>query len=251
MCGGRKFPIVPDCIDQRVKMPILKPEPCIWPENLLDIANPEEQSVSEPSSPSVDLAVPFIPPHDSTLANSVSPPGPETILSPMESHGDESASKWFAIYTKPRFEKKFMRQMYESQVPFYGPMISRRFRSPNGRLRLSIEPLFPNYVFIHGTEMQRYTAICTGCVSRWMPVLNPSELVTDLKQIHNLILTDAPLAPELRLHPGQRVRVRSGVFKGFEGVILRRENQVRLLIAVRYMGRGASVALDDCQLEPI
>jgi transcription antitermination factor NusG len=144
-----------------------------------------------------------------------------------------------------------MRQLFESQVPFYGPMIARRFRSPNGKLRLSIEPLFPNYVFIHGTEMQRYTAVCTGSVSRWMPVINPNELVTDLRQIHNLILTEAPLAPELRLQPGQRVRVRSGVFKGFEGVILRRENQVRLLIAVRYMGRGASVALDDCQLEPI
>jgi transcription antitermination factor NusG len=170
---------------------------------------------------------------------------------PVTNEQDENARKWWAVYTKPRFEKKLMRQLFESQVPFYGPMISRRFRSPNGKLRLSIEPLFPNYVFIHGTEMQRYTAICTGSVSRWMPVANPYELVTDLRQIHNLILTDAPLAPELRLQPGQKVRVRSGVFKGFEGVILRRENQVRLLIAVRYMGRGASVALDDCQLEPI
>jgi transcriptional antiterminator RfaH len=255
--GGCKFPIVPDCIDQRIKMPILKPEPCIWPENLLDIAIPEETaipeepSVSGPSSHSVDSTTTLIPPYDSALANSVSLPGSEPVLPPMENQGDDSASKWFAIYTKPRFEKKFMRQLYESQVPFYGPMISRRFRSPNGKLRLSIEPLFPNYVFVHGTEMQRYTAVCTGCVSRWMPVLNPGELVTDLRQIHKLILTDAPLAPELRLHPGQRVRVRSGVFKGFEGVILRRENQVRLLIAVRYMGRGASVALDDCQLEPI
>jgi transcriptional antiterminator RfaH len=232
-------------------MPILKPEPCIWPENLLDLAIPEEHSLSGPDTPSPDLNSSFVPPHDSALANSVSLPGPEPILSQLENQEDEYASKWWAIYTKPRFEKKFMRQLYESQVPFYGPMISRRFRSPNGKLRLSVEPLFPNYVFIHGTEMQRYTAVCTGSVSRWMPVLNPGELVTDLRQIHNLILTDAPLAPELRLHPGQRVRVRSGVFKGFEGVILRRENQVRLLIAVRYMGRGASVALDDCQLEPI
>jgi transcriptional antiterminator RfaH len=238
-------------------MPILKPEPCIWPENLLDLAIPEDQSLSRPDNPSPDLNSSFVPPHDSALANSISLPGPEPVLAQLENQGqlgnqgDEYASKWWAIYTKPRFEKKFMRQLYESQVPFYGPMISRRFRSPNGKLRLSVEPLFPNYVFIHGTEMQRYTAVCTGSVSRWMPVLNPGELVTDLRQIHNLILTDAPLAPELRLHPGQHVRVRSGVFKGFEGVILRRENQVRLLIAVRYMGRGASVALDDCQLEPI
>ena len=84
-----------------------------------------------------------------------------------------------------------------------------------------------------------------------MEVSNPNELVEDLRQIRNLILTDAPLAPEVRLQPGQKVRVKSGVFKGFEGTILRRENEVRLLIGVRYMGRGASVALDDCQLEPL
>ena len=99
--------------------------------------------------------------------------------------------------------------------------------------------------------MARYKAVSTGSVSRCMPVANPAELVIDLRQIRSLILTDSPLAPELRLLPGQRVRVKTGVFKGFEGTIIRRENEVRLLISVRYMGRGASVALDDCQLEAI
>jgi transcription antitermination factor NusG len=155
------------------------------------------------------------------------------------------------MYTMPRFEKKLMRQLTELQIPYYGPTISRRFRSPAGRIRTSYEPLFPNYVFVCGDEMARYNAVSTGSVSRWLPVARPEELITDLRQIHDLILTDAPLAPELRLEPGQKVRVRSGVFKGFEGTVLRRENEIRLLIAVRYMGRGASVALDDCQLEPI
>jgi transcription antitermination factor NusG len=84
-----------------------------------------------------------------------------------------------------------------------------------------------------------------------MPVADPAQLVEDLRQIRNLILTNAPLSPETRLEPGQKVRVKTGIFKGFEGTILRRENEIRLLISVRYMGRGASVALDDCQLEQI
>jgi transcription antitermination factor NusG len=84
-----------------------------------------------------------------------------------------------------------------------------------------------------------------------MPVADPTQLVGDLRQIRNLILTEAPLSPEKRLEPGQNVRVKTGIFKGFEGTILRRENEIRLLISVRYMGRGASVALDDCQLEQI
>jgi transcription antitermination factor NusG len=158
---------------------------------------------------------------------------------------------WWALYTMARFEKKLMRQLLEIQVPFFGPTIPRRYRSPQGRIRTSIEPLFSNYVFIKGDEVARYNAVCTGSVSRWMPVPDPAQLVEDLRQIRNLILTDEPMSPELRLEPGQKVRVKTGVFKGFEGTILRRENEIRLLISVRYMGRGASVALDDCQLEAI
>jgi transcription antitermination factor NusG len=158
---------------------------------------------------------------------------------------------WWALYTMARFEKKLMRQLLEIQVPFFGPTIPRRYRSPQGRIRTSVEPLFSNYVFIKGDEIARYNAVCTGSVSRWMAVPDPTQLVEDLRQIRNLILTDAPMSPELRLEPGQKIRVKTGVFKGFEGTIIRRENEIRLLISVRYMGRGASVALDDCQLEAI
>jgi transcriptional antiterminator RfaH len=158
---------------------------------------------------------------------------------------------WWAMYTLPRFEKKLMRQLVELEIPYYGPTIGRRYRSAQGRIRTSFEPLFPNYVFVCGDEMARYRAVSTGSVSRWLAVPRPAELITDLRQIFDLIQTKAPLAPETKLEPGQRVRVRTGVFKGFEGTVLRRENEIRLLISVRYMGRGASVALDDCQLDAI
>ncbi len=158
---------------------------------------------------------------------------------------------WWCMYTLARQEKKLMRELCDLQTPFYGPTIPRRYRAPNGRLRTSVEPLFPNYVFVCGDENERYKAICTGTISRCEKVPDPANLVHDLLQIKNLVATGEPLSPERRLVAGQRVRVRSGVFKGFEGTILRRENQIRLLIAVKYMGRGASVAVDDCQLDPI
>lgn len=177
---------------------------------------------------------------------------PLNLLDFLENdHPEVDPEQWWALYTLARFEKKLMRQLLKIEVPFFGPTIARRYRSPQGRIRTSVEPLFPNYVFIKGDEIARYNAVCTGSVSRWMPVADPAQLVEDLRQIRNLILTDAPLSPETRLEPGQKVRVKTGIFKGFEGTILRRENEIRLVISVRYMGRGASVALDDCQLEQI
>jgi len=234
-------------------MPLLKPEQDIWPLNLLD--EPESENTESEDGVSDTVTVGGTKPDESKGASDEEGDAPSPLLTNESSllamNSQVETGTWWALYTLARFEKKLMRQLIEIEIPFYGPTISRRYRSPQGRMRTSVEPLFPNYVFIMGDEMARFKAVSTGSVSRWMPVADSLELVTDLRQIRRLILTDSPLAPELRLQAGQKVRVKSGVFKGFEGTIIRRENEVRLLISVRYMGRGASVALDDCQLEPI
>lgn len=178
---------------------------------------------------------------------------PELDIHPCHLLDDDASIKklWWAMYTLPRHEKKLMRGLVDNEVPFYAPVIKRRYRSPGGRLRTSYQPLFSSYVFVCGDEMQRYSAISTGCVSRWLPVTNVEELVKDLRQIRGLIAQDAPLSPESRLQPGQRVRIKNGAFAGYEGVIVRREKEVRLQVFVRFMEQGVSVLLDDCQADLI
>lgn len=161
------------------------------------------------------------------------------------------STPWWAMYTMARQEKKLMRELVDNGIAFYAPIIARRFRSPNGRKRVTYQPLFANYVFVCGDELQRYQAVCTGCVSRCIAVDQVEELVTDLRQIKNLVVSDAPLSPESRLQPGQRVRIRNGSFAGYEGVIVRREQEVRLQVVVRFMNQGVSVLLDDCQMDAI
>lgn len=158
-------------------------------------------------------------------------------------------SPWWAIYTRSRQEKQLMRRLREAGVGFYAPMISRRVRSPAGRVRVSHLPLFPNYVFLRGDNDARYQAVCTGNVSRCIEVDDSLQLVTDLRQIRDLIATGQPLAPESRLDAGDRVRVKTGQFAGFEGRIVRRQQETRLVVDVRFMNQGASVLLEDCQLE--
>ncbi|MCC6510767.1 MAG: antitermination protein NusG, partial [Pirellulaceae bacterium] len=151
---------------------------------------------------------------------------------------------WWAMYTLARQEKKLMRSLATIDVAFYAPVIPRRYRSPAGRIRTTYEPLFANYVFVCGDEVARHSAVCTGCISRWMPVGQPLELVEDLRQLHSLIQLDAPLSPERRLEPGTKVRIRSGPFAGYEGVIFRRERETRLQVSVRFMDQVVSVAVE-------
>jgi transcription antitermination factor NusG len=165
--------------------------------------------------------------------------------------GELEGHQWWALYTLSRQEKELMRRLRAMDIAFYSPIIAQRHRSPAGRIRVSHVPLFANYVFLCGTDFHRYEALTTNCISRVIPVPDGQQLAADLRQIQRLIELGHPLTPETRLAEGTRVRVRSGAFMGFEGTVLRRENVTRLLVAVNFMQQGASVLLEDCELEPL
>ncbi len=159
--------------------------------------------------------------------------------------------RWWAMYTRSRREKELMRKLLTWRIAFYAPLISKRSRSPNGRMRTSYIPLFPNYVFVLGDTSDRFQVMTTNCVSKCTPVEWPDQFVAELRQIQRAIRDKAPLTPESRLEPGQEVRVRSGPFKGYEGTILRREGKTRLLMAVRFIAQGISMEVDEGLLEPL
>jgi transcription antitermination factor NusG len=163
--------------------------------------------------------------------------------------GDLAGHQWWALYTRSRREKELMRRLRAMDLAFYGPVIKRCHRSPAGRVRTSYVPLFVNYVFLCGNDFHRYEAMTTNCISRDIAVSDGVQLAEDLRQIRRLIELGHPLAAEARLPEGTRVRVRSGPFMGFEGTVIRRENVARLLVGVKFMQQGASVVLEDCELE--
>jgi transcriptional antiterminator RfaH len=174
---------------------------------------------------------------------------PEHLLDePTLAGGPES---WWALYTLPRREKDLMRRLKSMGLAFYAPTIEARKRSPQGRVRKSYLPLFSGYVFMRGGEESRVHALTTNCVSRCLIVPDAGQLVADLRQIRRLILCGAPLSPESRIQPGTPVRVRGGPLMGVEGVVTRRQNKERLLVSVRFLQQGASLLLEDFQVEPI
>lgn len=176
---------------------------------------------------------------------------PETDVFPADllERAGGADGQWWALYTISRQEKRLMRQLHAQGIPFYCPMVLKRNRSPAGRIRCSQLPLFTNYVFLFGDPTQREAALTTNVVSRWLAVPDRAEFTRDLRQIRRLIASGAPLTPEQRIEPGMRVRVKSGAFRDYEGMVIRRERETRLLVYVNFLQQGASVLLEDCQLE--
>jgi transcriptional antiterminator RfaH len=106
-------------------------------------------------------------------------------------------------------------------------------------------------LFLFGSEEERVQGLTTNRISRILDVHDGERMSHDLSQLQRLIASGAPLTLESRLAPGRRVRIRDGSLAGLEGTILKRQGAVRLLVAVNFLQQGASVAVEDCRVEPI
>jgi transcriptional antiterminator RfaH len=173
---------------------------------------------------------------------------PDTLLEgPVEQN---AGCVWWVLHTKPRAEKMLARQLLRRSVGFYLPLYPRTGRHKNRPL-VSHLPLFPGYLFVHGTEDDRRIALETNCVVRTITVADQAQLQAELARVHLLTESGLPLVPEDRLLPGAWVEIISGPLKGLEGKIIRRDNQQRFVVEVDFLRRGASAEVDGWALRPL
>ncbi|HEV3007394.1 MAG TPA: transcription termination/antitermination NusG family protein [Pirellulales bacterium] len=158
--------------------------------------------------------------------------------------------RWWVLHTKARQEKSVARDLLAQQVPYFLPQVEKTLLV-RGRKQRSYIPLFTSYVFLYGSELERYRTLTTNRIGQVIDVKDQSQFHGDLAQVWKLIEAGAPLTVESRLTPGDRVRVRSGSLAGVEGTVTVRRSRCRLLVAVRLLQQGVSIEIEDFLLEPI
>jgi transcriptional antiterminator RfaH len=173
---------------------------------------------------------------------------PDDLLDGFTSLASEQ--HWWAIYTRSRMEKSLARELSDLDIPFYLPLIPKISRIA-GRPKKSLLPLFTGYLFAFCSDSQRVDTLKTKRVAHMFPAPRVDEMTDDLRNVRALIESGVPLTTEGRLQPGQRVRVKSGLLTGLEGVVVSRRGEDRLLIAVNFLQQGVSIQIGDYQVEPI
>jgi transcriptional antiterminator RfaH len=161
-----------------------------------------------------------------------------------------NARQWSVLHVKPRQEKSLARDLFQREIPYYLPLVSRHTVA-RGRALRSHLPLFPGYVFLFGTPQEWLTALNTGRVVRPLNVPNQCELWNDLRQVSRLIASRGSINPEHQFLPGTPVEIQSGPLAGLRGVVQQTATGRRLWIQVRFIQSGASVLLDDCLVAPL
>lgn len=157
---------------------------------------------------------------------------------------------WWLLHTKPRQEKALLRDLKRREVEAYLPLVKQR-RSYGSRSVIVEIPLFPGYMFLCGTEEDRYIALTTNRVVRVIDVADQRRLVAELHQIDQLVERGESVDMYPGLKEGRRCSVTGGALRGLCGVVLRRRGVSRMYIGVEILGQSAVVEIDCALLEPI
>ncbi|WP_145279967.1 transcription termination/antitermination protein NusG [Tautonia plasticadhaerens] len=177
-------------------------------------------------------------------------PAPDPVPEPDAAPGDEDeAARWWCLHTKPRQEKAAARFLRERRLAHYLPQVFKESRTPGGRKTRSVIPLFPGYLFLLSDSRQRIESFQGGQLVAVLAVDDQGRIQVELAQIHRMLSSGLPVAPEPTYPVGSRVRILSGPLEGLVGIVTQRGNRDHFVVAVHFLGRGAAVELEGWRIE--
>ncbi|HEU4632858.1 MAG TPA: UpxY family transcription antiterminator [Flavisolibacter sp.] len=132
-----------------------------------------------------------------------------------------TTKKWYAVYTKPRWEKKVHRLLEEKQFESYCPL-NKVHRKWSDRVKVVHEPLFKSYVFVRIREADKTAVRMLSGVVNFVYWLGKPAIVKDKEiEIIRKFLNEyenVEVVP-LELSPGMKIRVNRGVLMDREGTV--------------------------------
>ncbi len=142
---------------------------------------------------------------------------------------NKSEKKWFAIYTKPRWEKKVNSKLQQRGIESWCP-VQKKQSQWSDRKKIIEDPLFKSYVFVHINENERVKVLSTDGVLQFVHYLKKPAVIRDeeIELIKAYLLEkDVNITVENLRHfnDNNKVVITKGVFMDAEGTVIKGGNK--------------------------
>lgn len=151
----------------------------------------------------------------------------------------EDTRYWYAVYTKPRWEKKVVSLLEEKGIEHYCPL-NKVVKQWSDRKKTVLEPLFKSYVFIQVPEKKKWELMKIDGILNYVyyggkPArIRNSEIDTIKKFLSEFVSVNVV---EDALRVNARVKVRQGLMMDYHGIL------------VEVKGRHASVRIESMGIQ--
>jgi transcription antitermination factor NusG len=162
----------------------------------------------------------------------------------------ENKKNWYAVYTKPRWEKKVYSLFEERGMEAYSPL-NRVRKKWSDRVKWVEEPLFKSYVFVRVGEKELAKVRTVNGVVNFVYWLGKPAMVKDKEiEIIRKFLNDYNdvRAEVMELHTEAKVKIQRGVLMGKDATVIKVINN-KVQVIIESLGYSLVATIDKSNLE--
>ena len=165
----------------------------------------------------------------------------------------ENNLHWFAVYTKPRWEKKVAGILDEMGIENYCPL-NKVVKQWSDRKKIVLEPIFKSYVFVRVPESEKWELKSINGIINFVYWLGKPARIKDedIQTIRKFLheFSDITVKEASQLRVNSKVRIRQGVLMNYHGILVEIAGN-RAKVRIESMGLQLSAQFDKKNLEPI
>jgi transcription antitermination factor NusG len=158
--------------------------------------------------------------------------------------------RWYAVFTLPQNEKSAVKQLALREVESFLPTYET-VRVWKNRLRVrTVLPLFPSYLFVHIDCRQRSRVLQSPGVINIVGNAREQVPVPDAEiELLRSGVRGRNMEPYRELVVGKKVRIKSGAMQGLQGILVRKGNGLRFVLALEMINQFAAIEVGAEDLE--
>lgn len=161
-------------------------------------------------------------------------------------------SRWYAAYTTPRHEKRLAEHFDARRIEHFLPLYHVQRRWKDGS-KVSLElPLFPNYIFVRIARRDRVRVLeVPGVLSIAGSGREPTPLPDDEIEALRRGVALWKIEPHYYLVVGEKACITTGPFAGMQGVLIRKKNNLRVVLTLPLIMQSVAVEVDAHDVVPV
>lgn len=164
----------------------------------------------------------------------------------------EIKKTWYAVYTRPRWEKKVAAMLLEKGIENYCP-VNKVTRQWSDRRKLVLEPVFKGYVFVRLEEQKKWQVKEVNGILNFVYWLGKPAKIRDeeIDTIRMFLNEFDDVQVEAKgLVVNSEVRIKQGVMMNYHGLVVEVLGN-RAVVKIETLDIQLSAHFDKKNLEPI
>jgi transcription antitermination factor NusG len=158
---------------------------------------------------------------------------------------------WFVLFVRSNQEKRIAQHLADRQIEHFLPCCRSLRQWKDRRVTLEM-PLFPGYVFVRLPFIERSKVLTLPNVVSLVGNKNSPSVISEeeIAWIRRGV-EHGNASPHPYLNIGQRVIITVGALAGMQGILVRKQNNTRVVVSLDSIARSFVVEVDLDSVAPL